>query len=97
MNNIAIKDFYDKMLYLINNCGLPVGAAYFVIKDLLNEVEKAYYYSVEKDKEDLKTHQQDINIQNNEQFMNIPIPKEETENEGTNTDASEHSGSINDD
>ncbi len=92
MNNATIKYFHQQLMNLINNCGLPVGTAYFIVKDTLNELEKMYLeYAYKESRKD--------NITEETQIFNVPEPqlsKEEMENEGTNTDASEYSGSTND-
>ena len=92
MNNLTIKYFHEQLLQLVNSCGLPVGTAYFILKDVLREVEKVYNECLYKEahEENNSTETQTINLVQPEQN------KEEMENEGTNTDASEYSGSIND-
>ena len=92
MNNLSIKYFHQQLITLINNSGLPVGTAYFIVKDILNELEKTYLNCAYKES-------QEDNIKEESQTIEIPEPildKEETENEGTNTNASEYSGSVND-
>ena len=42
MNNLAIQKFYKDIINLVNACGLPVGTAYFVVKDILHDLEQAY-------------------------------------------------------
>ena len=92
MNNLSIKQFYEQLLQLVNSCGLPVGTAYFVLKDVLNEVEKVYNNCLYKE-----SHED--NVKEETQTIDLPVSeltKEEMENEGTNKNASEYSGSIND-
>jgi len=91
MNNLSIKYFQQELYKVINNCGLPVGTAYFVLKDILNELEKTFNDCVyEESKNSQNTNTETINIPQNTMF------KEEKENEGTNANASEYSGSTND-
>lgn len=42
MNNLAIQEFYKNIINLVNNCNLPVGTAYFIVKDVLHDLEQAY-------------------------------------------------------
>ena len=42
MNNLAIQKFYKDIINLVNNCNLPVGTAYFIVKDVLHDLEQAY-------------------------------------------------------
>lgn len=42
MNNLAIQNFYKNIVNLVNNCNLPVGTAYFILKDVLHDLEQAY-------------------------------------------------------
>ena len=51
MNNYMIEDFHQKLIGLINNSGLTVGTAYFILKDVLNSLEKLYIQSIQEDKE----------------------------------------------
>ena len=95
MNNSSIKYFQQELIQLINNSNLPVGTVYFVLKDSLNEVEKLFNDCIIKESQSTNSETKKISV---------PIPqnvgfdenKEETENEGTNTDVAEHSGSTND-
>lgn len=49
MNNFQIHSFYKNLCDLINNSGLPVATAFFIIKDVLNDLEKIYNKAVEAD------------------------------------------------
>ena len=42
MNNLTIEAFHHNLLNLINNCGLPVGTAYYVLKDVYKDIENLY-------------------------------------------------------
>lgn len=47
--------------------GIPVGAAYFMLKTKLNEIEKLYYEQAQKEYADLVQKQpQDQTVQQNE-------------------------------
>ena len=41
MNN-NIKQFYEALVQLINSCNLPIGTAYFILKDLTRELQQGY-------------------------------------------------------
>ena len=49
MNN-AIKNTYDKLIDIINSCGLPVGVAYFIIKDISNQLYIGYEEAINNEK-----------------------------------------------
>lgn len=55
MNNYMIEDFHQKLIGLINNSGLTVGTAYFILKDVLNSLEKLYIQSIQEDKENINS------------------------------------------
>lgn len=42
MNNYLINKFYKELIEVINHSSLPVGTAYFVLKDVLNEIQSLY-------------------------------------------------------
>lgn len=46
----------------IQNSGLDIGAVYFILKDIFNEIEKMYYAQINKEciKEIQKTNQENI-------------------------------------
>ena len=93
MNNLGIKIFQQNLYKLINTCGLPVGTAYFILKDATAELEKTFNECAYKES------QQDLNkteTQTIEFPQTVQEQKESLENERTNTDASEYSGSTND-
>lgn len=92
MNNLSIKYFHQQLIALINNSGLPVGTVYFIIKDILNELEKTYLNCAYRESQEDNTKEETQTIKISEFELN----QEEKENEGTNTDASEYSGSTND-
>ena len=70
--NTLINVFKENVSNVINNSQLPIGVVYYVLKDLLSEVEKIYTKSLqkeseerfaeieklEKEKEDVKEHQE---------------------------------------
>ena len=70
--NTLINVLKENMTNVINNSQVPIGAVYYVLKDLLSEVEEVYTQSLrkeseerlaeiremEKEKEDVKEHQE---------------------------------------
>lgn len=41
--------FKEKINYVIQNSNLNIGAVYFILKDIFNEVEKTYYSQLNKE------------------------------------------------
>lgn len=39
----------EQINYAINNSGLDIGAAYFIMKDIINNLEHLYYAQVNKE------------------------------------------------
>ena len=39
----------ETIIRVIQNSGLDIGAAYFIMKDIMNEVEKSYYAQLNKE------------------------------------------------
>lgn len=65
--NSNIKQFYDALVQLINNCGLPVGTAYFILKDLTNELQRGYEQAAaDESNQTPKTHTKTIEVQEEE-------------------------------
>lgn len=70
--NTLINVLKENLSNVINNSQLPIGVVYYVLKDLLIEVEEVYEKSlqkesqerlaeikrIEKEKEDIKEHQE---------------------------------------
>lgn len=62
--NFAIKQFYEALIQLINNCGLPIGTAYFILKDLTKELEQGYEQAAKAEAEqEPEQHTKKIEIQ----------------------------------
>lgn len=49
--NYQMEVFHQALIDLLNKSGLPIGAAYFIIKDVLHELEVGYFKSVKKEQE----------------------------------------------
>lgn len=78
------NDLYD----LINGCGLPVSTAFYVLKSVYLDFQKTFYECAKNEGE---TYTQE------EQVYELDNEKKEITNEQTiNADASEYTGSIND-
>ena len=39
----------EQINYAINNSGLDIGAAYFIMKDIINNLEHLYYAQINKE------------------------------------------------
>lgn len=78
--NFAIKQFYEALIQLINNCGLPVGTAYFILKDLTNELEHGYEQAAKAETEqEPEQHTKKVEIQQPQKNL------EEEKEDGSNT------------
>ena len=51
--NTTINIFKENMANVINNSQLPVGVVYFVVKDILLEVEGAYKATLQKESQEM--------------------------------------------
>lgn len=79
--NFAIKQFYEALIQLINNCGLPIGTAYFILKDLTKELEQGYEQAAKAETEqEPQQHTKKIEIQQPQENL-----KEEEENGSSDT------------
>lgn len=67
------NDFRNVTVYNIQNSGLDVGVVYFILKDILTEVEKTYISQVNKEIADEK--------KSNEKEKPVEENKEATANE----------------
>lgn len=41
-----IKEFENQLIELINNAEIPAGAAYYILKDVLNKVQNVFQNNV---------------------------------------------------
>ena len=64
--NESILMFEQQLYNLINNCGLPIGVAYCVVKNASLELKLATY-EYEKEPESQKTDQIDIPVEEEEE------------------------------
>lgn len=51
--NTYLYNFKNNMVNTINNSGLPVGVVYYIMKDLLNDIQNAYENTLKKEKEEI--------------------------------------------
>ena len=49
--NYQMEVFHQQMIDLINHSGLPIGTAYFIVKDCLNELEMGYRKAIFTEKD----------------------------------------------
>ena len=69
MNNYNIEKFRQNLINVLNNSNLLIGSAYYVLKDILNQLEKEYYQAV-------KTEQKE-GIQPKQVVQEILIPQDQ--------------------
>lgn len=62
------NDFRNVTVYNIQNSGLDVGVVYFILKDILTEVEKTYISQVNKEiAEEKKSNEKEKPVEENEE------------------------------
>ena len=49
--NTYLNDFKNDLVNTVNKSGLPVGVAYYIIKDLFMEIQNAYEATLKNEKE----------------------------------------------
>ena len=49
--NTYLNEFKTNVVNVVNNSGLPVGVVYYIMKDLLNDIQDAYETTLKKEKE----------------------------------------------
>lgn len=65
--NLQMEKFREEILKSINNCGLPVGAAVYILKDCYRDLLKAYDEVLAEEKKeqeqgtDTQTEEYEIN------------------------------------
>ena len=83
------EKFRQDLIDIINDCGLPVGGAYYVVKDVLRELEKVYIaemnqvatesYTISEGAAPIKGHYEDGTELTQEQLQNLQIETKEEE------------------
>ena len=62
------NDFRNVTVYNIQNSGLDVGVVYFILKDILAEVEKSYISQVNKEiAEEKKSSEKENPVEENDE------------------------------
>ena len=89
MNIKETIKFENDLYNLINNCGLPVSTAFYVLKSVYLDFQKTLYECAQNEGETY-TQEERVYELNNEE-------KEITNEESISADASEYTGSVNDD
>lgn len=51
---LEMEEFRMQLKKLIVSCGLNTGEVYFILKDVLTEVQKAYFDSIQKELDERK-------------------------------------------
>lgn len=64
------NDFRNVTVYNIQNSGLDVGVVYFILKDILAEVEKSYISQVNKEiAEEKKSSEKEKTVEENDEAI----------------------------
>lgn len=64
------NDFRNVTVYNIQNSGLDVGVVYFILKDILAEVEKSYISQVNKEiAEEKKSSEKKKTVEENDEAI----------------------------
>lgn len=62
MNNYDTFKFKEDLLRLINNSGLMIGTAYFIVKDVFKELEEGYKMCVQEEFEKSQIQNENIEL-----------------------------------
>lgn len=63
MNDYNIKKYFDSIIQITNNSGLTPGEAFFVLRCVVNELEKAYLETAKEPmKEEEKAFDETIHV-----------------------------------
>ena len=89
MNIKETIQFENNLYELINTCGLPVDTAFYVLKSVYLDFQKTLYECANNESETYTTEKQVYKLDNEK--------KENEDEQSISADASEYSGSINDD
>lgn len=63
---MQLKEFRDEISNVINNAQLPIDAVYYVMKDIMIELETVYYNEIALEKQ-LKQEEEKIETDEQEQ------------------------------
>ena len=48
--NYQMEVFHEQLVEIVNRSGLPIGTAYYIVKDVLNELEVGYRKAIFNEK-----------------------------------------------
>ncbi len=48
--NYQMEVFHEQLIQIVNKSGLPIGTAYYIVKDVLNELEVGYRKAIFNEK-----------------------------------------------
>lgn len=68
--NFEMEIFHEQLIEIINKSGLPIGAAYYIVKDVLNELEIGYRKAIMNEKDtptETVTEEVPLDIQEDEE------------------------------
>jgi len=77
MKNSDIFNFYNDLKTLITSSQVPVGIAYFILKDLTNEVENLFYNVVNQENIEQANSQREFSTEQKEIFVPFNQPQQE--------------------
>jgi hypothetical protein len=72
-----LEAFRENLLHLVNNCHLSVGEAYYVLRDVMNELR--FVYTEELYKEQMAKEPE---VEVEKEFISLEPEKEEEMNDG---------------
>ena len=58
----SIETYRKNLIDLTNNCGLTIGTAYYVFKDVLKDLEKEYIKAIEREQNNQTQSQKEETI-----------------------------------
>lgn len=58
--NTMINNLTDKLIKDITNSGLPIGISYYILKDILRNVEQQYNITLIEEEKNIKCSQQQV-------------------------------------
>lgn len=81
MLNIQIENFRANIYKVLNNSELLIGTAYYVMKDIMKDLEKNYIVSLEEEKNNLSntSNTETINLNIEDIINKENVPKEYTD------------------
>lgn len=62
--NTHLYNLKNDLVNTINNSGLPVGVAYYIVKDLFMDIQNAYESTLKKEQEAALKNMQETNSDN---------------------------------